>query len=248
MEKLINANAYLHFYAFSYINLKISVAQNLFLRALRICDDEFLDDEFFHIRSSLSNLAYPKHILDKALRNAKWSFSNSEPKTYEYDRKNSVCVPFVPSLKCKSNFSKNVMFKYNNKLCNSFSNVKKVSNFTGGVYKIPCHDCNKFYIGETGRNFNVRLKEHKRDIVNGKLASGVADHSRKHGHSFDFINSHLIFNCNDLLKRRIVESAIIKHNYKNVTNLNEGFISVSNNVWSFVNSCLTKKVLDVSSV
>ena len=28
------------------------------------------------------------------------------------------------------------------------------------VYKIPCKNCNKTYIGETGRAFGVRLQEH----------------------------------------------------------------------------------------
>ena len=32
---------------------------------------------------------------------------------------------------------------------------------TDYVYKIPCGNCEKTYIGETGRKFGTRLKEHK---------------------------------------------------------------------------------------
>ena len=32
------------------------------------------------------------------------------------------------------------------------------------VYKIPCHNCDKSYIGETGRQFQVRREEHVSDI------------------------------------------------------------------------------------
>ena len=32
----------------------------------------------------------------------------------------------------------------------------------GVVYKINCAECEASYIGQTGRNFQVRLKEHKR--------------------------------------------------------------------------------------
>ena len=32
----------------------------------------------------------------------------------------------------------------------------------GAVYKIKCCDCQASYIGETGRNLNIRLTEHKR--------------------------------------------------------------------------------------
>jgi len=32
------------------------------------------------------------------------------------------------------------------------------------VYKIPCASCEKCYIGETGRKFGTRLKEHKMEV------------------------------------------------------------------------------------
>jgi len=36
------------------------------------------------------------------------------------------------------------------------------NNRQGAVYKIKCSDCQASYIGETGRNLNTRLTEHKR--------------------------------------------------------------------------------------
>ena len=45
------------------------------------------------------------------------------------------------------------------------TNVKdrdEPSNRQGAVYKIKCSDCQASYIGETGRNLNTRLTEHKR--------------------------------------------------------------------------------------
>jgi len=35
---------------------------------------------------------------------------------------------------------------------------------TDCVYKIPCASCEKSYIGETGRKFGTRLKEHKTEV------------------------------------------------------------------------------------
>ena len=32
------------------------------------------------------------------------------------------------------------------------------------VYTIPCKNCNKTYIGETGRAFGVRLQEHRQEV------------------------------------------------------------------------------------
>ena len=31
------------------------------------------------------------------------------------------------------------------------------------VYEVPCKGCNKTYVGESGRQLGVRLKEHQKD-------------------------------------------------------------------------------------
>ena len=42
----------------------------------------------------------------------------------------------------------------------------KINKFDqrGVVYKIPCLDCTGVYIGEIGRSFKTRRKEHQRDV------------------------------------------------------------------------------------
>ena len=52
-RKPTNAESYLHYFSYSPINIKIGLAQGLFLRALRVCDPEFLDSEIKHIKASL---------------------------------------------------------------------------------------------------------------------------------------------------------------------------------------------------
>ena len=37
-------------------------------------------------------------------------------------------------------------------------------DLTECVYKVPCANCDKTYIGETGRKFEVRLQEHKTEV------------------------------------------------------------------------------------
>ena len=60
-RKPTNAEAYLHYFSFSELHIKIGIAQSVFIRALRICSRRFLHAE----------TAYPKHILLKALSKAK---------------------------------------------------------------------------------------------------------------------------------------------------------------------------------
>ena len=48
---------------------------------------------------------------------------------------------------------------------------------TNVVYKINCEDCSWSYIGETGRAFETRKKEHKRNVKQSKSGSNIAKHA-----------------------------------------------------------------------
>ena len=37
-------------------------------------------------------------------------------------------------------------------------------DITECVYKVPCVNCDKTYVGETGKKFGVRLHEHKTEV------------------------------------------------------------------------------------
>ena len=41
--------------------------------------------------------------------------------------------------------------------------LKKNNNKAGVVYKIPCNQCEKIYIGETGRQLGTRITEHRKE-------------------------------------------------------------------------------------
>jgi len=41
---------------------------------------------------------------------------------------------------------------------------QEIEDLTECVYKVPCADCDKTYIGETGRKFAVRLQEHRTEV------------------------------------------------------------------------------------
>ena len=60
------------------------------------------------------------------------------------------------------------------------------------VYKIPCKDCPWNYIGETGRCFQTRKKEHQRNLKNYSSGSNVANHAWQNNHSIDFDNACVI--------------------------------------------------------
>ena len=61
----------------------------------------------------------------------------------------------------------------------------KPQNRQGAVYKIKCCDCKATYIGETGRNLNTRLTEHKRATRNGDGNKNIAEHHLQTKHQID---------------------------------------------------------------
>ena len=32
------------------------------------------------------------------------------------------------------------------------------------IYRVPCKSCSSSYVGETGRKFGLRIKEHKKEV------------------------------------------------------------------------------------
>ena len=46
-----------------------------------------------------------------------------------------------------------------------------------GVYKLTCPDCNKAYVGKTGRSFAVRFNEHKNAFKTNSHTSNFAKHT-----------------------------------------------------------------------
>ena len=73
--------------------------------------------------------------------------------------------------------SENKLFRA---LCTHKDNVNESQK--PGVYRIPC-ECGLVYIGETGRNLSVRLKEHKTNCEKAEQdKSAVAKHTWTYDH------------------------------------------------------------------
>ncbi len=90
------------------------------------------------------------------------------------------------------------------------------------VYQIPCKNCNKSYVGETGRKFDIRMKEHKAETDKDKdtiytrstrrqsekevTKSAIADHVRQCNHVIDWEGAKIVDRESDKYKRWIRES------------------------------------------
>ena len=85
---------------------------------------------------------------------------------------------------------------------------------TGGIYQIDC-SCGHSYIGQTGRDFKIRIKEHKRHLENSNLESAVTDHvlsgiMDKTPHTINWDNFKILDIEPRLQPRKVKESIYIR--------------------------------------
>ena len=73
---------------------------------------------------------------------------------------------------------------------NKISDEKK----TSVVYKVPCHDCNQVYVGETSGTIKIRLAEHKQAVSRFGENNGIAVHVHQQDHHVDWDNARIVEN------------------------------------------------------
>jgi hypothetical protein len=80
-----------------------------------------------------------------------------------------------------------VAYTTNNNLGKLLNTQKagKLNKFEkNGVYQLECPTCQKKYIGQTGRLFHTRFREHYRDYKYANNKSKFAQHVTEEGHAF----------------------------------------------------------------
>ena len=102
---------------------------------------------------------------------------------------------------------------------------------SGVVYKVNCKDCEKYYIGETGRTIETRMKEHNQG-ANGEQekVSGLSQHLKQTNHEADFDDVKVLFRERNFRMRKFKEALAIKEHKTNLLNKKEE-IKLLSNVW-----------------
>ena len=79
-----------------------------------------------------------------------------------------------------------IAFESSNRLSNLLFNVKDKQNKykKSGVYKLQCNECNSCYVGQTGRNFEIRYKEQETCFRLNKRSSKFTNHFLDSNHTF----------------------------------------------------------------
>jgi hypothetical protein len=96
-------------------------------------------------------------------------------------------------------FQHKYLISYKKKHRNLPQSTKKNNLYEDSVfYELKCQNCPGRYIGQTGRKFKTRYKEHIQDIKNNKSKKGFAHHILNTGNSYNNIEKSLqILNIED---------------------------------------------------
>ena len=176
----------------------MSVARTLLHRAEKICTDvPDREKEKKHVAQALHNNGYPGSLVARD-----WHPSTSPLCNPDEDvPKATVTLPYIRHLsecirRILSPLGIRTCFRPHCTLRQSLVRVKDPTpapQRTGVVYRIPCGNCPKVYIGQTSRTLKHRLTEHKRALRLGEAAqSAVAEHAMEEDHTIKWEDAEVV--------------------------------------------------------
>ena len=185
-------------------------------RAHTICSTpELAEEELQHLEHVLGQCKYPKWAIKKIFKKHQNKEKKQNPKT-KHPAKCHIVIPYTQgigeSLKniCKKH-GVDVHFKGGQTLKNILVSPKdkdRITSKNSVIYSYTCGmiDCDEEYIGESGRTFGERYKEHL------KAPSPIFLHQGNSGHVTTLDNFKIIGREDNSLARTIKESMCIRVN------------------------------------
>ena len=189
----------------------VTTIQTLTRRAQLVCDSaDGLADENNYLDNVFNKNNYNK---DFVRRN---TYKNTEPNVTNNDA-TPVTTVTIPYVRGTSETIARILLPYNirvahkpittlRQLLTKVKDKDEPNPRQGAVYKSKCCDCQATYIGETGRNLNVRLTEHKRATRNGDINNHIAEHHLQTNHRIDWDSAKCITYSTNYYQRLTLES------------------------------------------
>ena len=257
-RKTTHTDQYLNFQSHHPLHHKLGVIRTLLNRCNSIVsEEEDRKQEETHVKEALQKCGYPKWTMKKVKQqmDCKDEKRTQQRKSREdKDRyRGLVVLPYVKGL---SESVDRVMRKHristamrpHQTIRSMLVHPKDKVNLQSKcnlVYSIPCQNCDKVYIGETGRNFRYRLEEHKKDVNTHQLKnytrsertaslsdynkSGITDHSVQQNHMIDWEGAKAVDRESHLRTRQVKEAIQIRK-HPTTMNRDEGAYRLSH-IW-----------------
>ena len=180
-RKKTHTDQYLQFSSHHPLHQKLGAIRTLLDRNDSIVteeEDRKLEED--HIRKALSVCGYPEWTINKVRKDRsspKPNPATSKNSTKTAKSKGLAVIPYVEELseRVARMFRKHgisTTMKPHRTLCSMLVHPKdKLLSHqkSESIYEIPCADCPKSYIGETGRSCGIRLQEHQKEVEKFEL-------------------------------------------------------------------------------
>ena len=207
---------YIHYLSAHSERVKSGVIIGLFLRALRICSPEYLDDEFNHVIEAFKRLHYPEGMLLRLKRTA-IAIKERGPREPQRETRPIIVVPHSPlteQLEAHLGQHLRIATPSQTKIGEMVKTARaRHTPEDSVVYKIPCGDdsCEEAYYGQTCRGLKKRLSEHIRAFKNGDDNSAFLRHAYRTDHPPGWTKAQIIHKGISSKKKRLfLESAVIR--------------------------------------
>ena len=227
-RKPTHTNLYTHYSSAATLSSKESVVRTLTRRAFKLCSSKHLGNELQHLEATFLSNGYPlqkiRHLMQKTLERLRTTTRpSSNPSLAQSNL--LAAVPYSQSYassirKSLAKYDITTAFSTSSTLKSLLSHTKSSTppdKLKNVIYKIPCHDCDDFYIGQTCRPLIKRIKEHEAcqrlnnytDSATGNIKSAPAKHAHDHGHNIDWNGTSIVTACAHRSQLNLLEHAAI---------------------------------------
>jgi hypothetical protein len=222
-RKKTHTKNYLHANSHHHPKKKLGVLKTLATRAIRISDETHLEQEKDHLSVVFKNIGYKhKDIMNAINKALEKTDKNSNP-LEDQNPNRKAYLPYIQGVtdkiaKILSKKEIKTSFKPHETIKQNLRSVKDKldPHKSKGIYKIEC-SYGECYIGEIGRSFQTRIKEHGADIKNERIhTSALAEHSLKTKHHVRLEDTKILAKEEHLFKRCIREAIEIRKHPRNL--------------------------------
>ncbi|CAF2140345.1 unnamed protein product [Rotaria magnacalcarata] len=229
-RKKTHTNLYLLWDSNQCRKYKIGLIKTLTIRIQRICSNETIAKaEKRKLEETLKNNGYPTHIIRRGIKAGEAiakRIQQPQPKiptvekqkiffTIPYfgqesivfaSRIRKICDKMLPHIHL------NIAYKKQGTLKQNFLPIQKGHDESKRnkklIYHIPCQNCEKVYIGETGRSRETRITEHLKAIKKKDINSELVKHILNTNHTMNF-NETTTLAKETNWKRRVIKESLL---------------------------------------
>ena len=254
-RKPTHTDQYLNFNSHHPIEHKLSVVRTLLERSQSLIsdkDDKQQEDKY--VEGVLRSCGYPDWTFRKVkgqMESVKTKKVNKKRQLDFSSKRSQVVIPYVAKVSetVARLFRKHQVpvamrpIRTLKRLLVHPKDKQDKEEKTECVYKIPCGNCDKTYVGETGRKFGVRLKEHRIEVeakskkaftrsqhassLTERNKSALTDHAVQDNHVINWSEATILDSEPNRATRWIKEAVHIRKEGHRSMNRDEGSYTLS---------------------